>query len=502
MDENEIMELELYLDTDTAEKAFDQLLEKADALEKIFQDIGAEIGKVFKTLQKSMEGAKTSVDALSHALRQTTRALQEMSENLSLEGFADVGDQVLTLLDGAIGIAGILTDLKVANMLPDIGSMLDGIGAAIAKAGPKIAIAAAIIAAVIAAIALIIQNWDKISAAFQTFFGEVLPQAWEQFTQWLGNMVAGVAGFFTDIWNQLAPLGEELLNWLQQVIIQPVVDQWNKMAQWIAELFGSIWNTVKDVFHNIGVIITGCYEVIKAAWEAVMAVLSGAWAWIQTVIIEPLGALLSGVWDSFVSGAKTAWETVKGVFSQVAGFFKNVFEKAWKGIVSVFSVAGEIFTNIQNGILNAFKKIVNALIAGINTVVRIPFDGINAALGKIRNIQIFDLMPFVGLKTISVPQIPYLAKGAVLPANKPFLAMVGDQKHGTNIEAPLATIQEAVALVMGDQLTALQAGFNATVAELQLLRTQVGQIRVGDSVIGQAAQRYNDRLALMRGSVY
>ena len=49
------------------------------------------------------------------------------------------------------------------------------------------------------------------------------------------------------------------------------------------------------------------------------------------------------------------------------------------------------------------------------------------------------------------PQIPYLAQGAVLPANKPFLAMVGDQKHGTNVEAPLATIQEALANVLAQQ---------------------------------------------------
>ena len=47
--------------------------------------------------------------------------------------------------------------------------------------------------------------------------------------------------------------------------------------------------------------------------------------------------------------------------------------------------------------------------------------------------------------------IPKLAQGAVLPANKPFLAMVGDQKHGTNVEAPLATIQEALANVLAQQ---------------------------------------------------
>lgn len=44
--------------------------------------------------------------------------------------------------------------------------------------------------------------------------------------------------------------------------------------------------------------------------------------------------------------------------------------------------------------------------------------------------------------------IPKLATGAVIPANREFLAVLGDQRHGTNIEAPLATIEQAVANVI------------------------------------------------------
>ena len=50
--------------------------------------------------------------------------------------------------------------------------------------------------------------------------------------------------------------------------------------------------------------------------------------------------------------------------------------------------------------------------------------------------------------TLRTTPIPALARGAVIPANKEFLAVLGDQKHGTNIEAPLTTIEEAVANVM------------------------------------------------------
>lgn len=68
---------------------------------------------------------------------------------------------------------------------------------------------------------------------------------------------------------------------------------------------------------------------------------------------------------------------------------------------------------------------------------------------------------------VKPPQIPMLAKGAVLPANKPILAMVGDQKHGTNVETPPETIQEAVALVMEDMAASNIAGIEAVVAVLR-----------------------------------
>ena len=45
--------------------------------------------------------------------------------------------------------------------------------------------------------------------------------------------------------------------------------------------------------------------------------------------------------------------------------------------------------------------------------------------------------------------MPALADGAVLEPNRPFLAVVGDQQQGTNVEAPLDTIKQAVAEVIG-----------------------------------------------------
>ena len=153
-----------------------------------------------------------------------------------------------------------------------------------------------------------------------------------------------------------------------------------------------------------------------------------------------------------------------------------------------------------NGIIGFINGMISGLVSGINTIIN--------AVNKIQ-FAVPDWVPGIGgqtlgfnLKTVSAPQIPYLAKGAVLPANRPFLAMVGDQSHGTNVEAPLATIQEAVALVMNDQLDAMMAGFDATVEQLRQLRQTVGAIEVGDTVIGRAAERYNRKMAVVRGGIF
>ena len=80
--------------------------------------------------------------------------------------------------------------------------------------------------------------------------------------------------------------------------------------------------------------------------------------------------------------------------------------------------------------MDGLKAVINGLIRGINDVIAVPFDGINWALRKIRDIEILGFKPFDWIDEIGVPQIPYLAKGAVIHPNAPFAAILGDQKKG------------------------------------------------------------------------
>ena len=96
---------------------------------------------------------------------------------------------------------------------------------------------------------------------------------------------------------------------------------------------------------------------------------------------------------------------------------------------------------VVNGIFGFVGSLANGVVNAINTVIR--------ALNRL-SFDIPDWIPLIGgnhfgfnIPELGQVPIPRLATGAVIPANKEFLAVLGDQKHGTNIEAPLDTIKQA-----------------------------------------------------------
>ena len=541
--------LDMQLDTYGVEQGVSVIAVALSGLQQVADDVSADIMQSFAPLSDSLANMESGIYDLTDALNAVTQTLGSMVDLLEQQQAQQADGQWLEGLSATIaGISMVIDGLSLLQTLGTslpacLGGAFNLIGVAIKNIAEVLSISSgavvAIGAAIIGVIALIITYWDEISL----FFTETLPQLWEDFVSWIGgildsvvqivgNVVSAVVGFLTSIWDQAVGLFGSVVQWVQETIVQPIQEVWAAVAAWFGELFGSIWTTISDVFYNIGVIASGCWQIIQRAWELasgwfrdhviqpvsnffttlwtgiatwasqawsrICAIFQGVGAWFSANIIQPVTRLFTSLWQFFSTAASNAWAAVQSVFSTVAKFFHDTFSKAWQGIVKVFSIAGEIFSNIKDGILNAFRAIVNGIIRGLNTVISIPFNGINSALMRIRNISILGLTPFSGLRTIGVPQIPLLAQGAVLPANRPFLALLGDQTHGTNVEAPLATIQEAVANVMGDQLAAMLAGFEAVV---QAIREKDASVTIGDEVIGRAAARYQSKMAVMRGGI-
>lgn len=209
----------------------------------------------------------------------------------------------------------------------------------------------------------------------------------------------------------------------------------------IVEKISNIFIQAKDTLMNIDWSEVGLL-ISQKIGESVDTVVS----WISNIgesAYDSLISAFSGVEDFFKN---TVVLGIQNAFSNITNWFRDTFSKAWTSVKNVFSSGGQIFNGIKEGILSTFKNVVNSLIRGINQVITIPFNGINTALRKIKNISMPGIgKPFYGMiSTISVPKIPYLAKGAVIPPNKEFSAVLGDQKNGRNLEGPESLFRQIV----------------------------------------------------------
>ncbi len=252
---------------------------------------------------------------------------------------------------------------------------------------------------------------------------------------------------------------------------------------------------------DAGGIVLGLGKILTGV-SAVQALLNG----------DLSMALWLGLANSTFKAAGDQMGSFINVLANVAKAFSgvgSVSDRVWSGISAVWGGVALWFSKVLlNPLGNGFKVTANIIIGIFNTLMAVMTTAGNS-LSSIFNklsFKIPDWVPGIGGKSFGLslpsflsPKIPFLAQGAVLPANKPFLAMVGDQKHGTNIEAPLATIQEAVALVMDDHTNALLTGLEASVGiQREILEAVLG-IRIGDETIARASERYYRKMAVAGG---
>ena len=179
------------------------------------------------------------------------------------------------------------------------------------------------------------------------------------------------------------------------------------------------------------------WEGMKKTWNAIVSSIRDAWnafiTWMQSknpalaAIFQTIGKLFSDQYNAWV-------KILKGLITFLTGIFTGDWKKAWNGVL-------EILKGIWNLIVGTVEGAINFIIDGINLLI--------SALNKIQ-VNIPEWVPLLGGKTFGINiapvsriELPRLASGAVIPPNREFLAVLGDQKSGTNIETPLETMLQA-----------------------------------------------------------
>lgn len=212
----------------------------------------------------------------------------------------------------------------------------------------------------------------------------------------------------------------------------------------LALAFGSTGAAVGLLVGGIALVVLALYEWIttgELSTEACTALVLGIMAigtaisiftgsWIPLLVagIASAVVLIAKNWDTLKEHAMAVWESIRAYFAETFadGFIHGLATMVEDAVMLLW---------------NFFIDFINSLIENWNSIWGSIFS--YQTTGSIQPAAAAAYMPETNARNI-----PALASGAVLPANKPFLAMVGDQRNGTNVEAPLETIKQALAEVM------------------------------------------------------
>lgn len=321
------------------------------------------------------------------------------------------------------------------------------------------------------------------------------------------NLVSDLAGFFADHQSIIEAFGAALIGAFAAVkiaalaksiggSITTVID----FAKGLIALMtgsGGIIGGIKSIATAIGT--GGVFAIAVGAAIAIGVLLYKNWDKIKEVagivtsavvgffkemgegvgyLIKDLKKTVSGIWNALLTLTSTVWKKiVTTVGTKVSAIYTGIVEK----FTSAKNRVVEIFGSIKDTIRNILNKVIGIVNGAIGTV--------NSAIGGIESAFSFGPWevptPF-GHKTIGfsasfprVPTVPYLAKGAVIPPRSEFLAVLGDQKQGNNIETPEALLRKIVREESGGQNSGGNVRFTA----------QINRRTVFDEIIEEAKLR-------------
>nr|DAM09541.1 MAG TPA: minor tail protein [Caudoviricetes sp.] len=199
------------------------------------------------------------------------------------------------------------------------------------------------------------------------------------------------------------------------------------------------WDTIQGKLRGPLGVITALLGVSLLVLGAVL-LFTGAGIPLGLGLLAAGGASLAAAiapnWNFIIDKIKSCWAAVKSFWD--------------KNIAPVFTAEwwANLAKNALNGFIGVFEAAINGIIDGINFLI--------SCLNKI-HIDIPDWVPVIGGKSfgfnippVSKVALPRLAEGAVIPPNREFMAVLGDQKSGTNIETPLETMVQAFKRAMNE----------------------------------------------------
>ena len=484
--------------------AFVQLLQ---ILTRVVTVLAALVSRIFgTTFEQSQEAAKALYEQ-ADAYKKTGNAAQKASRQLAAFDQLNVLSDNSSSAGGAaaasstpqfnLDAAGVETDLdKILNIVELIGAALLGwkIGSALGLDLGKILGLFLLLYGTAHFVGTYLEAWDegitwdnlktllediaimaagafllfgKLGAALALILGglSLVTLAFHDMNEngmTLQNTLTLIAGLFAAglglsiLTGSFIPLAlaalASLIVWLVYAF-----DEGEEFTEGMKKIFGGLGQFFKSIFAGD---VEGAIEGLKVALEglkqvgaAVSRALQKAWQ----ELLNWLGQKLGPEWKAFferIGGYFGAWVAnlkigFQGIITFIKGVFTGDLELAMQGVRDVGIAVGNSFLEFIAIVTNGFVDAINVLIGGLNSIVGDIPDWVEL-FGLIIPGLPTALVSLKGFQTLPHWTPPRLAQGAVIPPNREFMAVLGDQKSGTNIEAPLDTIVAAFKQAMGE----------------------------------------------------
>lgn len=235
---------------------------------------------------------------------------------------------------------------------------------------------------------------------------------------------------------------------------------------------GGIMGGIKAIATAIGP--AGIFVIAVSAAIAIGVLLYKNWDKIKeaaTKLKDWVIGKTRGLVDGVTKKLTNLKEKISGVWKYMREKTTTTFGNMWNTVTTkVGAIRDAIvskFANARDTVVDTFTRIRDTVASVFNGVIGIVNGAIGTINGAISTVEsAFSFGPWkvptpFGSKTIGfkatfprVPTVPYLAKGAVIPPRSEFLAVLGDQKQGNNIETPEALLRK----IVREETTGRQAG--------------------------------------------
>lgn len=419
----------------------------------------------------------------------------------------------------------------IGNVTSLVSVALLALGAILSFSGVNIPLGLGLLAAgAIGLAATIAVNWDSMEQALKgptgavtalisaalLALGAVILFSGANIPMGLGLLVAGAAGLAASI----------AANWetIQTALQSPVGTVTAMVSAALLVLGAVLLFSGANIPLGLGLLSAGAVGLavtITANWDtittatggtiqAITAIVSAALLVLGVVLLftgaaAPLGLGLMAIgavglaativpnWDFILEAVRDAWSNLKNWWdTNVAKFFTLDY---WAGL------GKDMIDGLLSGLKGAWKAVTDWAKGAMDWIGNI-FGGASNSVSSVssrgpNSNSRTSRMSVQSMPEISTYSVPALARGAVIPPNREFLAVLGDQRHGTNIEAPVSEIEGAVARGMA---TAGAGGQTTALLQAILEAIKAGKIMVADGrTIAKVVTQEQNRMTRQSG---